>query len=418
MKKIIQNKNRIRGLSLIELMIAVLIGLIVIAGLISVFDTSSMLIRTQNGLARIQENGRYTIASMKKQIEQTGYQYCMGESNMPKFEQQPQKIAWDFRQSSQLVNAIQGVGNNWVDPRVMIQGHECDATSCTPALNSFASDSLTSIPSIGSADGDRIAGTDVLTVRYLRGSGRMIENVAANVVSYTAQEQILHPSIATQPAVGSDVILVDCSASNTPPTVFPVQARAVNQLTLVSTNPPLTDPPQMMSSKNFARVFDTTNEFYTVTYYVLNNIVDGRSIPTLYRSINGVAQPIVQGVDDFDVLYGVKGEDGLMSYLTADQVQAYPPSNCWKIPQVPKGIPAGTFPPNALGCGWRSVVSVELHFLMNTIYNSSLGPVPFEYSQYGSGLMTEADIEATDIPHYFMHRKEFSTSIVLKNIMH
>ena len=61
---------------------------------------------------------------------------------------------------------------------------------------------------------------------------------------------------------------------------------------------------------------------------------------------------------------------------------------------------------------------MELHFLMNTIYNSSLDPVPFEYSQYGSGLMTEANIEATNIPHYFMHRKEFSTSIVLKNIMH
>ena len=412
MKKIIQNKNRIKGLSLIELMIAVLIGLIVIAGLISVFDTSSVLIRTQNGLARIQENGRYTIASMKKQIEQTGYQYCMGESNMPKFEKQPQKIAWDFRKSVSLASAIQGVGNNWVDPRVMIQGHECDATSCTPALNSFASDSLTSIPSIGSADGDRVAGTDVLTVRYLRGSGRMIENVAANVVNYTVQEQALHPSLATQPAVGSDVILVDCSVSNTPPTVIPVQARAVASLTLAS------NPPQTMNSKNFARVFDTTNEFYTVTYYVLNTIVDGRSIPTLYRSINGVAQPIVQGVDDFDVLYGVKGEDGLMNYLTADQVQAFPPARCWKIPQVPKGNPAGTIPANALGCGWRSVVSVELHFLINTIYNSSLRPVPFEYSQYGSGLMTEANIQATNIPHYFMHRKEFSTSIVLKNIMH
>ena len=433
MKKNIGKKN-IAGLSLVELMVSILIGIIVLAGLISVFDTTSTLSRTQNGLARIQENGRYAITSMKKNIEQTGYQYCMGESNKPTTVRVPKKIAWDFTDSTQLFNSISGVSAGWIDPAILIHGHECDDTGlCAPLLNSTGSDNSVTIPAIGVIDGARIAGTDVLTVRYLKGRGREIENIIISTgpslveVNYTVQEQTIHPTLDSQPAVGSDVILVDCSSNNTSPTVVSVVApQSISKLTLA----PNSTPPLSMSSGSFARVFDTASDFVTVTYYVLNNIIDGRSIPTLYKSVNGVSQPIVQGVDDFDVVYGVNvynqaTKQARMLYLTADAVQSLPSGSeagCWSLPQLPSGaeFPIGTafaFPANTSGCGWRSVVSVELHFLMNTIYNSSTQQVPFEYTPFGVGLKQTTDIDSS-IPHYLMHRKEFSTSIVLKNIMH
>lgn len=54
-------KYQSRGFSIIELMIALTVGLILMAGLVTVFDTVSNMNRMQNGLARLQENGRFAV---------------------------------------------------------------------------------------------------------------------------------------------------------------------------------------------------------------------------------------------------------------------------------------------------------------------------------------------------------------------
>jgi len=50
---------RQQGLTLVELMIAMVIGLILIAGVIQIFLSSQQAYRTQESMSRIQESGRF-----------------------------------------------------------------------------------------------------------------------------------------------------------------------------------------------------------------------------------------------------------------------------------------------------------------------------------------------------------------------
>ena len=392
-------KHNQQGFSIVELMIAVFIGIIILTGLVQVFDTSSRMNRTQNGLARIQENGRYSVSLMKQTIEQTGYQYCMGESNDPSLsENQPTKFAWDIRS----LPFVPGVSVGPFDPSLLLHGHECDDSTCTPSLTSLGSDASNVVPDLGEADGQRIAGTDVITFRYISGAGREVESVTAGVINLTDWENNNPPNPIVQ---SGQLLFVNCNDSS--PVLTTKTAETAGTMTYDTTEGSL-------QSSNLAKAFDMQRDFSTTTYYVANNVVDGRDIPTLYNNVNGVTNAVIQGVDAFDILYEVMDNGGGVTFLDASGVQSFPAANCW--PAI-KNID-DTSIPNAAGCGWRSVVSVEIHLLLNSVYNSTNNDnEQFRYSPYGDGFYNQTDLPS-DINHYGMHRKEFSTIISLKNIMH
>lgn len=66
-----------RGVTLVELMISITIGLLIIAGVFQLYLTSTQTQKTQNGLSRIQENMRYLFTKMEADITQTGYFGCI-----------------------------------------------------------------------------------------------------------------------------------------------------------------------------------------------------------------------------------------------------------------------------------------------------------------------------------------------------
>ncbi len=424
MKKIYRNKSKDQGFSIVELMIAILIGLIVLTGLITVFDTSQKMSRTQNGLARIQENGRYVLSLMRDQVSQAGYSYCIAEKESspvlggpidpllppPPAALASTKIAWNLK----TANFIPGVpteilsGEIAFDPGYLLFGHECDAGgNCIPALTAPGADISANVPAVGTGDGDRIAGTDVLTVRYLRG-GREVDRVesSSNSIFLTSYAVANPPDVV--PSSGQ-VLLMSCDAVTKSPTVMDIVTIGGDVITT------LQEPPNM---SQLPRVYNLQRDLVNVTYYVANNIIDGRSIPTLYSSFNGVANPVIEGVDAFDVVYGVKDGFSNTMYINADEVQNnLTPLNCWPAPELQGEAGAKGQMTNVAGCGWRSVATVEIHLLLNTIYNSSVDDVAFRYSQYGTGESTVADLPSS-IPHYKMHRKEFTATIALKNIVH
>ena len=424
--KLLKNSvNKIKGFSIVELMIAILIGLIVLTGLITVFDTSQRLSRTQNGLARIQENGRYALSLLRDQISQAGYSSCIGEKGEspilggpvnPLLPPPPSalattKIAWNIK----TANFIAGVplqatssGDIAFDPGYLLFGHECDTGgNCVPSLTTPGADASANIPAVGTGDGDRIAGTDILTVRYLRG-GREVAgtNSATSTINLTPYASANPPSII--PTTGQ-VLLMSCDEVS--PTVLNISS--ISGSAIITQQP----PPNM---KWLPKVYNLQRDLVNVTYYVANRVVNGRSIPTLFSSFNGVANPVIEGVDAFDVVYGVKDGFSNTMYINADDVQnSLTPLNCWPAPKLlGDGISGSNGDmTNVTGCGWRSVATVEIHLLLNTIYNSSVGDEPFRYSLYGTGESTITDLPSA-IPHYKMHRKEFTATIALKNIMH
>ncbi|QFS85893.1 MULTISPECIES: PilW family protein [unclassified Marinobacter] len=70
------SKPKQSGLSLIELMIAVVLGLLLIAGVINIFLGTQQTNRTQEALARVQETGRFAVEILSRQAREAGMNGC------------------------------------------------------------------------------------------------------------------------------------------------------------------------------------------------------------------------------------------------------------------------------------------------------------------------------------------------------
>jgi type IV pilus assembly protein PilW len=73
---------RIGGFSLIELMIAMVVGLILIGGVFQVYLNTKNTYRTQEALGRVQETGRFALDMLNRGIRQADFWGCM-QSNDP-----------------------------------------------------------------------------------------------------------------------------------------------------------------------------------------------------------------------------------------------------------------------------------------------------------------------------------------------
>ena len=389
-------------------MIAVLIGVLLLTGIIYIFEVSLMSNKSQAGLARIQENGRFALMEIKQNIEQAGYQYCMSSGGEQR-DRSTGTVQRPWRVYS-YGSVFKGVPNNpdkYFDTANLIHGHECSELSCVPNFDSLGTDKSYVVPDIGTSQGNRLAGTDVLTVRYLSRQGYEVEKINGSKIKLT-QNSIDNLSGALE-----RILVASCN--DLPPYVLDVNSINNGVIEFDTSNISITDPtPLSEAGSVLTRVFDMDNDVLTVTYYVGINIVDNRSIPTLYIVKNGVVGVLIEGVDRFDVLYGLSTKNGLsknITYLTADQVGSF--VDCKPIPNDSYDSSASQV--NGLGCGWRSVDFIEVHMLINSVYNSSKrNNEPFLYSIDGTDLQDPNSL-LSGIDHYNLHRKEFFLSIALKN---
>ncbi|AKJ96383.1 hypothetical protein TVD_01435 [Thioalkalivibrio versutus] len=63
----------VRGLTLVELMIAMVLGILLIGAVISVFVGTSQTYRTQEAMSKVQESGRFAIELLTRDIRQVGF---------------------------------------------------------------------------------------------------------------------------------------------------------------------------------------------------------------------------------------------------------------------------------------------------------------------------------------------------------
>jgi type IV pilus assembly protein PilW len=77
-------KNRLLpiGLSLIEIMIALLIGALLLGGILQIFIGSKQTYRMQEALSRLQENGRFALDYLANDIRMAGYWGCLSTSTV------------------------------------------------------------------------------------------------------------------------------------------------------------------------------------------------------------------------------------------------------------------------------------------------------------------------------------------------
>lgn len=71
--------RRQRGLSLIELMIALVLGLLLSAGVITIFISAKQDYQVQDAISQVQENGRFSLEFLARDIRMAGFSGCTNE---------------------------------------------------------------------------------------------------------------------------------------------------------------------------------------------------------------------------------------------------------------------------------------------------------------------------------------------------
>ena len=72
-----------RGVTIIELMVSLVLGLILMLAALQVFDANKTTYRTVEALARVQENGRFAIQSMARDLRMAGFLGCASFRQVP-----------------------------------------------------------------------------------------------------------------------------------------------------------------------------------------------------------------------------------------------------------------------------------------------------------------------------------------------
>jgi type IV pilus assembly protein PilW len=157
------------GFSMVELMVAMVIQFILLAGMVYVYSNSRVMFTVNEQLSRVQENGRYLTDALLHDIRMAGYSGCRSIDEVV-----PNNIA---RLPPTFASLADGItvfenGAGWANPSALT----------------------------------RVAGSDVITLQSTQGSGASLR---ANMITDTAMIQII---INPDRLAANDLILIsDCS---------------------------------------------------------------------------------------------------------------------------------------------------------------------------------------------------------------
>lgn len=274
---------RQRGLSLIELMIALVLSATLLWGVLQIFDTNRNTMRMQTAFARVQESGRFATDLLTKEIRMADYWGCAPD---------------------------EGSINNHLDPT------DTDYLGSTAKnlYEKIGADGIFGIDNAGAGVtvGARtvLPGTDTLTLRgaddACAGTGRMVPSLTA---------ASLHVSQNCQVEEGEIILLSNCQSGELM-TVTNVQdgiGGDSGKRTIVhnggvddtgwvkNKNPP---PGLQQQYGADARILKP----YERTYFVSADGATGE--PSLFVADTGAdAMELVPGIQDMQILYG-RDSDG------------------------------------------------------------------------------------------------------------
>lgn len=411
------------GFTLIELMVAMVVGIVLLGGLISLVVQTNQANRVSSGVARMQENARFALDLISRDVKSAAAQYCSGFDNIYPSSGFNTVRALRVHADGAMPNGLPDVVSVLpakpataapsepflLSPRYFLQGHECDAAACLPALDVLGADALTP-PALGTAIGLRPLRSDVLTVRYVAQDGLPLVSESAGSATIVVSGD---PATALNHQAGDLMMIADCSSAEVfealvaGSTITPNDGPdAGGERNLLGTFSPLSD----------ARVFNFTRGFRTVTYFLRNKAdpdEPGRIIPVLVRQENGQADELVEGIERLDFRYVAEDAFNARHVLTAAQVQAgvAADGSVLQCQPPPEGL-TGQEP----ACLWRSVVGVEISMLVNTVEN--VLPVPAESYTYSFDDLVNA-APTNPMPHGLpperMLRREFVSTVALRN---
>ncbi len=292
--------RRQHGISMVEIMISITLSLILTAGLIQILVNNKQNYRIQDALSRLQENGRYAIDIITRDVRQAGFPGCMGR-----------------RINDEMVNTLNNntLNNNtdhaWnftipiqgFDATVPPSTSEKDVTFWMPNLPLNGTDGSISNP---------LGGRDVLTIRHSVGDPIRVQN-------HPSASGPVQVSLNNGLSEGDVVMASNCRGA----AVFQITSanpNASGNLEHVGGSNPGNAP-----DNNLHNTFDSKSEVVraeTVTYYIRTG---SNGSPSLYRKVEAdPAQELIEDVQDMVVRYGRDtNDDGVADdYVTANTIGA------------------------------------------------------------------------------------------------
>lgn len=373
-----------RGISLVELMVSITIGLIITAAVAQTFIANRATYQLDEGLARMQENARFAIDFLNREIRQAGNMGCVRDST---YATSPPVV--DFSNNLNPPGNFNGVP-------AAITGFEAPGTGTGQTFSAPTyptSNSITGwIPALDSTliPGGALPGTDAIVIR--RASTGSIP-IGAPVMPGDISFQLARPDSGNQFQEGQLVILTDCESTSL------YQITAIDPSRTIITHAAGTTPPPgnacETGNPNVAGCGPgdqkyTSAEVMSIQTVALYVALNANRVPALYMS----GQELVEGVENMQIMYGVNNVADNSMYRGGD------PDRYMTANEV-----------NTAGL-WGSVVNVRISLLMRT--SNTTGSVADTTLDTGTYLLL-GNTTINPEPDDNRRRQVFSTTIALRN---
>jgi len=291
------NRDRQQGVTLIELMIAMVLGLVVLGGVTAIFLANRETYRVSEGVNRMQENARYSFEILGRTLREAGGNLCGAT-----------------RVANVLNNASTTWWANWGNA---IRGFESgvDDTLFPKAM--------------GTNVADRVAGTDaVIVITALSNEGLVITEHNPTSAQFKVN--------TTNHGLRDGDILMACD--NNQAAIFQVTNANSNNVTIVHNTGGSVSPGNCSKGLGFPTVCTSNGTPYTFAergflarlssqaWYIGNNPRGGRSLYRLQlTNSNGSAtargQEVVPNVSNLQLAYLTQTGGAIAAdYVRADQV--------------------------------------------------------------------------------------------------
>lgn len=298
----VQTRGPSRGFTLIEIMVALAIGMVILLALTVLFSRNAGNQSELERSTRQMENARFSMDTLAEDLMHAGY---FGDFNPDKL---PNAPAYQTPNPCAVAVASQGWDTSGATPQIPVAVQGIAAGTAVTCLT------------------NRLAGTEAITVRHAD------TNAALSFAGGNANNLYIQVSRCPVPSADAKLVLAAAVPATSPETVFNLRV-------------PGTDT----SCATGATVNDSIRRLVQRTYYIAscNDCTTNDGIPTLKRveMVDGALRviSIAEGVENLQVEYGLDtNADGRPDSFNT----------------MGSGVINGTAP-NV----WQNVVSARLHML-------------------------------------------------------
>lgn len=294
---------RMAGFSLVEVMIALVIGTLLLAGLVQVFAASRAAYQTAEGLSRTQENGRFALDFLQRDLRMAGHFGCINDQ--ARLLNGPNQFTLAY--ASAGTEVAYGAEAWPLRFHISLQGYEANGTAPGGALV------LPATPAVaGAANGNQwtpalpadlaaraVPGSDVVVIRYILPESVPVLGTTGGTAPVIQFDENRWPVLASGVNAPGVFAVTDCANA----TIF-AGARSGGLGNTIISNVPAGDI-------GFREVYEpnrsTLHRAESMAYYVG---IGASGEPALMRcraidtSGNCVAEELVEGVENMQLVYG------------------------------------------------------------------------------------------------------------------